>query len=205
MIGLEQFIPGDSYDALVGANAASAANVVATVADIVGGNGYIGEVSSTSDIVTTLSATIPPYVIPQGPFILASNSFPVNAAVQNGRSRKMQWIFEYTKSGSAATITYSIVMGGTTLTFNPESITGSTTSDTVIVDLYMNFRAGTAINATAIITRFNNATGIVSTRSIQGGNVWDKTISNNIDLRVLVNTGSTSHGWRVKQISAALT
>lgn len=199
---INQILDGDIRDALYAANAPSAVNAVATVADLVGGIVYIGEVSSTSNILTTLS---PPYAIPQGPITLASNSFPVNAAVQNGRSRKMQWIIEYTKSGPAATLTYSIVMGGSTLTFNPKSIAGAVTGDTIIVELFMNFRAGTAINATAVLTRLNNTTGIVSTRVVQGGSIYDRTIPNNIDLRVLVNTGSASHVWTVKQISAALT
>lgn len=202
MIGIQEFIPGDAYDALVGANAPSSSNVVATIADLVGGIVYIGEVSSTSNTLTSISS---PYVIPTAPLTLASNSFPVNAAVQAGRSRKMQWIIEYTKSGPAATLTYSIVMGGSTLTFNPESVASSVTGDTIIVELFMNFRAGTAINATAVLTRLNNTTGIVSTRVIQGGTIYDRTIINNINLRAVVQTGTASHNWTVKQISAALT
>ena len=192
----------DITNALEGANAPTAANVFATIADIAASGGGGGEVIWTADVVDTRSvagAMLPVVTIP----------YPVNPAVVNGKTRRIEIVANYNKTVvSASTTQFQIVAGGITINMSAETIGNpARTNDTYYMEFLLNFRAGNQAHLYVNIIRSQgsgNNLGQLYNKTIALG-TWDKTIANTIALnwQIITNTGNT-HTLTIQQVTSTL-
>ena len=192
----------DITNALEGANAPTAANVFATIADIAASGGGGGEVLWTADVVDTRSvagAMLPVVTIP----------YPVNPAVVNGKTRRIEIVANYNKTVvSASTTQFQIVAGGITINMNAETIGNPVrTDDTYYMEILLNLRAGNQAHLYVNIIRSQgsgNNLGQLYNKTIALG-TWDKTIANTIALnwQIITNTGNT-HTLTIQQVTSTL-
>jgi hypothetical protein len=192
----------DITNALEGANAPTAANVFATIADIAASGGGGGEVLWTADVVDTRSvagAMLPVVTIP----------YPVNPAVVNGKTRRIEIVANYNKTVvSASTTQFQIVAGGITINMSAETIGNpARTNDTYCMEILLNFRAGNQAHLYVNIIRSQgsgNNLGQLYNKTIALG-TWDQGIANTIALnwQIITNTGNT-HTLTIQQVTSTL-
>lgn len=132
-------------------------------------------------------------------------SYPVDANVVDGMSRRLHIIANYSKSGGNSTIGFRLVIGGVTLTFSTKSMGGvAITNDTYIFHIDLNFRSANGLYATAYYTRYHpNAqeNEVIKTTAV---GTWDKTISNNISLQWQTISGTATHTFIIQQLTSEL-
>ena len=204
---IEQQIDGPIVDGLYAALGStyppSLSNKFATLNDITNGGaatGVQGEVLFTADIVDIrngVSAKAPVYII----------NYPVNAGIVDGRSRKLKYIFNYSKTSGITTTQFEVIVGGITLVFPTDSIgNGARNNDTYVLDIYINFRASNQAHVMAYLTRHDGSGNLneeYTVKTIVLG-TWDKTISNNIFLQYEILTGTATHTLTLQQVTSEL-
>lgn len=138
-------------------------------------NVVISEVLLNADVTINRSAV--------GTVTLASNAYPKNPNVTDGRSRKVVWIVDYSKGNGASSTAWQMNIGTNNIIFNTNAMGNAIISnDTYVFELKINFRSPNKCNIIAQYTRYK-ATSIVSTETKKLNNVnWVRTISNNIEL-----------------------
>lgn len=204
---IEQQIDGPIVDGLYAALGStyppSLSNKFATFNDITNGGaatGVQGEVLFTADIVDIrngVSAKAPVYII----------NYPVNAGIVDGRSRKLKYIFNYSKTSGNTTTQFEVIVGGITLVFPAASIgNGARNNDTYVLDIYINFRASNQAHVMAYLTRHDGSGNLNEEYTVKTTvlGTWDKTISNNIFLQYEILTGTATHTLTLQQVTSEL-
>lgn len=204
---IEQQIDGPIVDGLYAALGStyppSLSNKFATLNDITNGGaatGVQGEVLFTADIVDIrngVSAKAPVYII----------NYPVNAGIVDGRSRKLKYIFNYSKTSGNTTTQFEVIVGGITLVFPTDSIgNGARNNDTYVLDIYINFRASNQAHVMAYLTRHDGSGNLNEEYTVKTTvlGTWDKTISNNIFLQYEILTGTATHTLTLQQVTSEL-
>jgi len=204
---IEQQIDGPIVDGLYAALGStyppSLSNKFATLNDITNGGaatGVQGEVLFTADIVDIrngVSAKAPVYII----------NYPVNAGIVDGRSRKLKYIFNYSKTSGNTTTQFEVIVGGITLVFPAASIgNGARNNDTYVLDIYINFRASNQAHVMAYLTRHDGSGNLNEEYTVKTTvlGTWDKTISNNIFLQYEILTGTATHTLTLQQVTSEL-
>jgi len=196
---IDQLLPYNQFKALMNANAPAPGNPFATMADIVAGSGNV-----KSEYLFPVAASYAKAGIsPMSNFM--SMPFPVDAAVVDGRSRKIQVICQYSKTGGPGTINFRVNIGGLTLTFAPFAPgVGIISGRFFIFEVDLTFRAGNTVEG--LFRLFNQtATSEINRRTVRGSGTWNKAIPNTIDLQWEVVTAGSNHTLDVYQATSILT
>lgn len=197
---IKQLLTYNQYKAIQGANAPGPGNVFATMADIAAGSGNVkSEYLFPAGTVYNKAG-----VQPMSDF--ANLPFPVDAAVIDGRSRKIQIITTYDKLNIGnSTINFQVIAGGLTLIFTPFTTgVGTISGRNLIFEFDMTFRAA---NTQRALSRLYNqtATAEINRQTVSGNGAWNKAAANTIQFQWESVTGvGINHQLSVHQITSIL-
>ncbi len=133
-------------------------------------------------------------------------TYPVLDKLKDGCSRRLRWIINNAKTTGNQTIQYQFIVGGQILTLPAFNLSNSSYSNhTIIIDITINYRASNSSNVTVEFTRFSDLGAIQQQSSVRGSGTWNKTISNDIKLRIATLTGaSVTNTHNIKQFTSEL-
>lgn len=199
MLGIDQQLDGDISDALYAALASvtppSASNPFATASDVIG-----SELLFTANVTDTrvgAGAMLPLYTI----------NYPINPLVIAGKSRRIQYVLNYSKTIGNTTTILQFVIGGITLTFSGSSIgNAARTNDTYLIEVLINFRVGNQANATVTVQRYTAGSSLVEgvvAKTIALG-TWNTSIANAVTINWQIVTGTSTHTAVVQQVTSEL-
>ena len=201
---INQILNSDIRDALYAANAPSATNKVVTDNDIIGGTLPIppqGELLFTANVVDTRTG-------PGAMTTVQSITYLPSHKVVDGRSRRITYVANYSKTVGVSTTATQFIIGGITIPI-PSSAIGNAarTNDSYRAEVLINFRSGNQAYASVEIKRFDSAGALVTQSFVKNValGTWDKTIANTVALQWRVVTGAgITHTLTIQQIISEL-
>ena len=158
------------------------------------------EILFTTDVTASINA-----VAAFSPII--TFAYPVDAEVVDGRSRRIYYVINYSKTAGISSTAVRVVAGGITIAI-PTSAIGNAarTNDTYLVEVLINFRTANSAHVSVTIIRYDSVGALVqqvNKKTIAVG-TWVKTISNNVSLDWQIVSGAVTHTARVQQVTSEL-
>jgi hypothetical protein len=163
------------------------------------GNSVVSELSFATNVVDTrvgAGAMATVYSIP----------YAINPAVTDGKTRRLQYIANYTKTVGVTTTDFEFVVGGIVIPFTSTAIgNAAITNGTYVLNLLINFRAGNQAYVGVEIKRYDPLGVLVQTALVKSPvGTWDKTIANTIDFRWQVVSGTTTNTITILDVTSEL-
>lgn len=206
---INQILDGDIRDALYAASSPSAANPIATMADVGGGSTVVNtnEPTLTADVTVTESTT--------GVYNLLSKTYiPVTDGIGtgipiDGHTRELVIAGNFSRSGGpGASMTFRVrfTVAGTAINMPSIPIVGGISNATWKAKISINYRAGSIVNVVVEYSLFDHDVLIAQQFDNVIGITWDQALSNNVDFDVQIqSTSGADATWTVETFSSILT
>ena len=132
--------------------------------------------------------------------------YPVDANVVDGKTRRINYVFDYTKTIGVSTLAFSFNIGGGMIINIPPNAIGNSSiaSGTIFVEIKISFRAGLGAYAYVSLKRYVSGSLAFENIFKTPLGTWTKTIANNVDVNWQVISGTPTHTLTLLNVTSEL-